>query len=332
LHPTKLFISQYNLNRGDILVKKSVQSKEEIPKKSEKTNEKKPKSKSMRKKILLILPIIAIICIIGFVWFTLTPEAVKAQLIIESGTVQVMHEGESWTSAKNGMLLYQSDSVKTANDTSASIVLFESSIIRLDSNTEVALQEIFQQAGETSVKIKQDSGRTWNTVLKISGIDDYEVQTPTTVASIRGTSFDVNIHSTGDIIYYISHGIVNVSIIENGSIFDTIAVKGNESVIAVFDAIDQPLEIIPFEKDEWVRKNQQRDKDLILLGKSSYIDFSFNVKEELYNRLDPYIPTLKEKYGVTDEELDVLLDGYLLGYYDLPPETPDWIREIIELS
>ena len=57
-----------------------------------------------------------------------------------------------------------------------------------------------------------------------------------------------------------------------------------------------------------------------------------DIKAELYNRIDPYIPELKEQYGVTDEELDVLLEGYILGYYDLPPETPDWIREIIELS
>ena len=56
------------------------------------------------------------------------------------------------------------------------------------------------------------------------------------------------------------------------------------------------------------------------------------VKGDLYDRLEPYIPDLKELYGVTDEELDVLIDGYLLGYFDLPADTPDWIREIIELT
>jgi hypothetical protein len=35
---------------------------------------------------------------------------------------------------------------------------------------------------------------------------------------------------------------------------------------------------------------------------------------------------------MTDEELDVLIDNYLLGNIDLPPNTPEWIREIIELS
>ena len=149
----------------------------------------------MRKKFLFILPVIIILCIIGVIWFALGPGVVKAeskaQLIIESGTVQVKHAGESWISAENGMILYQSDSVKTGDNASASLILFESSIIRLDSNTEVTLREIIQQEGETSVKIEQDLGRTWNTVRNISGIDNYEVQTPTTIASVRGTSFGV---------------------------------------------------------------------------------------------------------------------------------------------
>jgi len=26
------------------------------------------------------------------------------------------------------------------------------------------------------------------------------------------------------------------------------------------------------------------------------------------------------------------MEGYIRGYYNLPPETPEWIREIIEIS
>ena len=179
----------------------------------------------MRKKFLLIIPIIIIIFIVIFVWFTLSPDAVRAQLIIESGSVQVKHSGEPWISAQNGMLLHQSDYIKTGNNTSASIILFESSIIRLDSNTEVALQEIFDQEGKSSVTIDQNAGRTWNTVRKISGIDDYEVQTPTTVASVRGTAFVVIVEPNGTTYYGVSHGTLNVSSISNGVIQDTIDLK-----------------------------------------------------------------------------------------------------------
>jgi len=294
----------------------------------------KGKTKSQRKKFLILIPIVIIICIIGFVWFVLTPDIAKAQLVIDSGTVQIKHSGESWVSAQNGMLLYQSDSIKTGNNTSASLVLFESSIIRLDNNTEVTIQEILQQEGVTSVKIKQDSGRTWNTVLKMSGIDEYEVHTPTTVASVRGTSFDVNIVN-----YFVNvgvgRGIVFISRLIDGQVVDSIEIDEDESVTVDPDELDLPLEIKPFEKDDWVLKNQQKDKEISNIDSYDWgagTSFGMKIKKELYERIEQYIPELKEIYGITDEELDVLIDGYLLGYYDLPPETPDWIREIIEIS
>ena len=162
-------------------------------------SKKKTKSRSKRvqstgKRFRLIIPVIAIICVIGLMWLILSPDVVvadkpKAQLVIDFGTVQVKHAGESWTTAENGTYFYQSDSIKTGDNTSASIILFESSIIRLDSNTEVTIQELIQQDEETSVKIEQDTGRTWNTISKMSGIDNYEVQTPTTCTSLMALSF-----------------------------------------------------------------------------------------------------------------------------------------------
>ena len=132
------------------------------------------------------------------------------------------------------MLLCQSDSIKTGENTSASIILFESSIIRLDNNTEITIKEILQQEGKTSVKIKQDSGRTWNTVLRMSGIDDYEVHTPTTVASVRGTSFDVWVRifdipiEDGNLTYLVDigvgRGIVLISRLLDGQVVDSIEI------------------------------------------------------------------------------------------------------------
>ena len=101
LHSPNLFISKFNFKWGNILSKKSVESKEKKQKKSKKTNGKKSEPKFMKKKVFLIISIIVIICIIGFIWFILTPDTVAAQLVIDSGTVQVKHSG-SWTDAING--------------------------------------------------------------------------------------------------------------------------------------------------------------------------------------------------------------------------------------
>lgn len=315
------------------VTKKSVakNTKESVTKKTNKSETKIPKSnrkeipKPMGKRFRFIIPVIIVICLVGVLWFTLSPDIAKAeskaQLIIESGTVQVKHAEGSWISAENGMELYQSDSVRTGDNTSASIVLFESSIIRLDSNTEVTLQELIQHEGETSVTINQDAGRTWNTVSKMSGIDNYDVQTPTTVASVRGTAFVVIVESNGTTYYGVSHGILNVSSVSNGTIQGTIDVSGNESVIVYVDMVGKSLEIKSFVIDDWILENLNKDEQFVT-----------DVKEELYSRIEPYIPELKALYGVTDEELEILIDGYLRGDFELPPQTPDQIREIIELS
>ena len=55
-------------------------------------------------------------------------------------------------------------------------------------------------------------------------------------------------------------------------------------------------------------------------------------KSALYKRIEPYLSQLKQNYGVDDQELEVLIDGYLSGEFVLPPDTPDWIRDIIEVS
>ena len=294
--------------------------------KKEKDAKKNPEPKSNSKKFLLIIPVIVIVVIALFFLFAQNPveasDKANAQLIIEYGMVEVKHVDGSWNSADNGMLLYQSDSIRTGENTSASMILFKSSIIRLDSNTEITIRELIDEA-ETNVTIEQNSGRTWNTVRKISGIDNYEIQTPTTVASIRGTSFLVNVTEKGGTSYGVANGSLNVSSKKNGTIIDTINLKENESVKIDPEKIYKPLEKEEFKKDEWVDKNKEKDEKMIQ-----------DEKAELYKKIQQYIPQLKERYGITDEEIDALLEGYLRGYYedyDIPEYIPDWIINLLEL-
>ena len=304
--------------RRDILAKK-IENKKTKSKKEE-------KSKSMKKRFRFIIPIIVIICIIGFFWLILNPEVVaeevKAQLIIESGTVQVKHAGESWISAENGMELYESDSIKTGNNSSASIIFFKSSIIRLSSNTEVTISKLIQQVEETSVELEQNSGRTWNTISKISGIDNYEVQTPTTVASVRGTSFDVYFLLDGNITITIGNGTVNITTYKNGQILYSLEVPEYLSFTVDPKNLEEIPEPEPYEPDEWILENQQKDDELV-----------GDLKEELYKRIGPFLTEVRELFGgPSDEELEALIEGYILGYWTLPEDTPEWARSLFEFS
>jgi len=278
--------------------------------------------KSFNKAYLAIIPIAIIIIIIGFLFISTTSNVVDAQLIIENGSVQVKHFG-SWADATNGMNLYQSDSIKTGDNTSASIIILKGSIIRLDENTEITLKEIIQE-DKISVTIQQDAGRTWNTVQKISGIDNYEVETPTTVASVRGTSFDVNVDDEGVTIVSVIKGIVNISITENNTVY-TIELTKNWSITVSYDKIGDQLDgygrLKQFEPDEWIEDNLLED-----------IIFKGSLKEIIYGKIEPYIDELKSLYGMTDEEIEVLIIGFINGDFSIPPETPEKFKELFDLS
>jgi hypothetical protein len=299
---------------------KKQQTDKQRPSTSKQQKGKQRSDKPLNKKILLIIPVIIIICIVGWILIIQSPAVAKAQLIIESGDVQIKHEKGQWIDAENGMDLFQSDSVKTGDNTAASIILFESSIIRLDSNTEVTIQEIIREE-ETSVKIQQDEGRTWNTIRKISGIDNYEIQTPTTIASVRGTSFLMELLPDGNTTVGVSNGTVNITILINGSKVGSIQLNEGESITIDTRDLNKSLIINPFEKDGWVLLNEQRD-----------LEYIYEVKARLYSKIEEYIPEIKETYGINDEELDALIEGYLLEYWDLPEDTPDWIRELIKIT
>ena len=276
----------------------------------------------------MIIPVIICIGIIAFLLIPSGPDdttvtesgAASAQLVIGSGVVQVKSSDGIWTDGENGTLLYQSDIVKTGDNSSASIILFETSVVRLDSNTEIAIKELIDDE-ETSVTLSQDSGRTWNTVSKMSGIDNYEVQTPTTVASVRGTAFDVYILANGNITISVGNGTVNVTTYEDGEAKHSIEVPQFISVTVDPQNLGDPPGTEPYTEDEWIIKNLQEDEDI-----------RNSIREEIYERVDPFLSELKELYGMTDEELEALIEGYILGYWTLPDDSPQWARDLFEFT
>lgn len=289
--------------------------------KNNKDDKKTPKIRN-KKKLLMISSLLIILIIFGMFWFfSDADDTIKAQLVIDSGFVQIKHSGKDWQQAESGMLLFQSDSIRTGNNSQATVILFESSIIQLDNNTEIMLKKIIRLAEETSMNIRQKSGRTWNTILKISGIDSYEVQTPTTIASVRGTSFYVQILENGTTEVGVVYGNITIFKIIDNEIVMGINLSENEYVYIDPTKIHSPLKPLLLELDEWILQNIQKDEE-----------FLSGIKDDLWARISPYIDELKQRFGITEEELEALIDGYLRGYYDLPPETPDWVRDIIEIT
>jgi hypothetical protein len=134
-------------------------------------------------KTLIITVAIILALIAGFAIMLAPPSAATAILYIESGTVEV-DQGKGWQSATNEMKLNVGDSIKTGNG-EATLILLEGEVMQLEPNTEITLDLVSKK----KISLTQKSGETWNKVTKISGVREYQVTTPTTVATVRGTEF-----------------------------------------------------------------------------------------------------------------------------------------------
>ena len=131
----------------------------------------------------IILGIIIVILAAGW-FFMLKPSSIDpAVLYITEGVVEV-DIGKGWVSATDEMILKQGAKVRTKNG-KATVVFKEGEIMHLEPNTEIVLSEISSK----SIKTTQVLGETWNTVTKLSGVAEYTVETPSTVATVRGTRF-----------------------------------------------------------------------------------------------------------------------------------------------
>jgi len=112
-----------------------------------------------------------------------------------SGDIQVRHGATgSFVTATDGEILTAGDTVRTGEGARAVLTYFEGSTVSVEPNSELTIEAASSFTdGSTVVVMQQHFGRTWHVVTKlITGNSKYEVKTPASTASVRGTAFLVD--------------------------------------------------------------------------------------------------------------------------------------------
>ena len=218
-----------------------------------------------------------------------------AYLNIESGNVE-LNRGAGWQAATDQMQLKQKDSVRTLQDGQASIVFYESDIMELEPNTEVSLTQLVAN----SVAVNQKSGETWNRVSKLTGTRQYTVETPNSVATVRGAGFGVNVSEEGDEII-VDEGTVECSLPDRRT----------------------PRQIMEY-KSCMVKNGQISEgeitKEQLLLMKRKIQTGIFVLKKMQIRELQKkgfLINALKKRYNMTDAEFKQFIERVDSGEVDL---------------
>jgi hypothetical protein len=117
------------------------------------------------------------------------------------GSVEVSSTTQAkWKPARVGMAVKMGWSVRTYIESSADIELETGTLIRVGENSVVTLSKMLtdKQAGVTTSDVKLATGKIWANVKKLTNTkSEFEFETPTAVASIRGTRLGLSVDKDG---------------------------------------------------------------------------------------------------------------------------------------
>lgn len=186
----------------------------------------------------------------------------KFTLIKESGDVQFKKNGTYEKMQADEIELENKTFVKTTEGL-AHVFLPDNSMISLDNNTEVQIL-----VSSNNTEIMQLAGSTWHRVKKLTSSDNYQVETPTALATVRGTKFAVETTNKNSEIY-VTQSVVEVGQLDTSTGEKVWKNRKNLTLNKLASVQDIKtrngfeLNDIPESKKQlrWFQRNQSIDKD-----------------------------------------------------------------------
>ncbi len=219
-----------------------------------------------------------IIVALGFLFWWQVSQAGVGNLNIYSGSAEVFRKNKN-LSGRTGLPIKVEDVVQVQRDSRVAIVLKDSSVIRLEAGSEVEVGELTYEGK----KIKRAAfalklGRLWSTVDDSSGAN-FNVETPSMVASVRGTSYNTDYLNASSRVYVESNA-VKVALKSNRASFKAVLAG---QLFTIHDGRLQedfdrgPVPAPPEFFDNWIQFNQEEDRKLL----SGSINAEIETKAEL---------------------------------------------------
>ncbi|MFH1715305.1 MAG: FecR family protein [Elusimicrobiota bacterium] len=167
------------------------------------------------------------IMILTGIFFVLTASAFAAEIKVVSvkGIVDVRPFTEnSWKSLEKDDLLHAKDTVRTGPASMTKLECENGAKVDISENTEIILTKLTDDEKGMNLMV----GKVKAFVKKLRPKEKFEVETPVTVCSVRGTSFTVEVFKNKTSFVYVHSGIVATRRLDG--IGEDILVHPNESI------------------------------------------------------------------------------------------------------
>ena len=223
----------------------------------------------------------------------------KGVITLLEGQAQVKKAGETeWSSARPNMILSENDQVRVLAKSRAELILDNQTVMRLSENTQLAIQELEEEAAtqKETARVQLSLGKLWTRTAKLfNPLSRYDVTTPTAIAGVTGTVYQVRVADDRSTSIQVFQGAVNVynpfpparrsppgqrtqldppqEVQGPGEIPGPTAISREEwtkiilrqlqQIIVTEGEIPRPIsfDVQKERQDEWVRWNEERDAD-----------------------------------------------------------------------
>ena len=208
-----------------------------------------------------------------------------------------------------GMALNVGDVIATAIGAEAAIEFYNGSIVRLRENTTITIKKL---TTNKDVVLTQEKGQTWNRVTKLAGINTYAVETPNTVATVRGTGFKVTVDSERTWVG-VADGAVAVQKVENDTVVAEILVEEEKQAEIFFDTpeIEAHEDIIveKLETDEWFEENIELDEQYVEdayhdVGEEVPVEYAEEFAEHALEETEKVLNESEEHASAAEETIE----------------------------
>ncbi len=117
---------------------------------------------------------------------------VIAALSSMKGNVQIRSAGvRKYEPAYKGQMIKTGDWLKTDSDVFAAIIFLDGSNIKIRSKTEIEIKSSRIAAKQLNTMMYISEGQVWSKVTKQNN-SEFEIRTPTAIASVKGTEFNID--------------------------------------------------------------------------------------------------------------------------------------------
>lgn len=192
-----------------------------------------------------------------------------------SGRVERTDLVDTKTNAAIGESIFKGTRLTTSSDGEVEVTLTSGSVMRIRPNSSLQLSPVRRRRSNKS-SIVLFFGRLWSRVSSAVGQDgNYEINSPTAVAGVRGTEFETAVGQDGSVRVRVSEGRVDVA-----SDNQMRKVARGERVDADIEGVSNPT---PADRDpNWQRWSDEKRKHV----KQSGVTVMRSMKESILERQD----------------------------------------------